>query len=233
MISIIPKPHNLQILPGDIQLSIPITVTGINGAQEMLDHLPSLFGDQFHPLPTGSDAQLMLEFNQDQSSEFGSEGYQLTISSNHVTISAAALAGIFYGLQTFRQLLPPAPGGDVTLPCISISDRPRFAWRGFMLDEARHFFGIETVKRVLDWLAFIKINRFHWHLTDYQGWRVEIERYPLLTEVGGRREGSQRRSFSKKYSYMDMNPHEGWYSQAEIREIVAYAAERNITNVPC
>jgi hexosaminidase len=113
-----------------------------------------------------------------------------------------------------------------------IVDKPRFKWRGFMLDEARHFFGVKTIKKILDWLAFFKVNTFHWHLTDYQGWRIEISQYPRLTEVGGRREGSQTKSFSKRFRGMDLTPHAGWYSQHEIREIIKYAAERYITIVP-
>ena len=232
MISIIPKPQNLQLLPGEIQLSIPILVTGNTGSQSQLDRLPVLFGALIQPSPPGSKTQLRLEMDPGLVNDIGSEGYQLIINPQEVTISAAESAGLFYGLQTLRQLLPPEPRGEVKLPCLSITDQPRFEWRGFMLDEARHFFGMQTVKRILDWLAYFKINRFHWHLTDYQGWRVEIEQYPRLTQLGGRREGGQRRSFSKRYAYMDMTPHQGWYSKGEIREIVAYAAERNITVIP-
>jgi hexosaminidase len=113
-----------------------------------------------------------------------------------------------------------------------MNDKPRFPWRGFMLDEARHFFGMDTVKRVLDWLAFIKMNTFHWHLTDYQGWRIEIKKYPKLSEVGSIRAGSQTHSFLKRYRGMEMIPHQGWYTQSEVQEIIAYAAERHITIVP-
>jgi hexosaminidase len=101
-----------------------------------------------------------------------------------------------------------------------------------MLDEARHFFGAETVKRLLDWMAALKLNRFHWHLTDYQGWRVEIVKYPRLAEVGGRRAGTQVGSFFPRRATLDETPYEGWYTQQEIREIVDYAAARHITIVP-
>ena len=232
MISIIPKPQYLQQLPGEMKLSTPIEFCLEGDKHAALERLPGILGDLFQPAAAAANAQVKLILEPEMEGEVGTEGYHLNSNQTQVTISAAGRAGIFYGLQTLRQLLPPDPGGDIGLPCLSIIDRPRFAWRGFMLDEARHFFGMDTVKRVLDWLAFFKINRFHWHLTDYQGWRVEIEKYPLLTEVGGRREGSQQRSFSKKYSYMDMTPHQGWYTQAEIREIVSYAAARHITIIP-
>lgn len=232
MISIIPKPQHLQLLPGEIQLSTPIEMAGVNGLVENLDSFPTIFGNLYQPASAGSKAQLLVDLDPGLESEIGAEGYRLNIGSKQVVISAGKSAGFFYGLQTLRQLLPPDPVGEISLPCLSIIDQPRFEWRGFMLDEARHFFGVETVKRVLDWLAFFKINRFHWHLTDYQGWRVEIKQFPRLTEVGGRRDGSQRRSFSKRYAYMDPTPHQGWYTQAEIREVVSYAAARNINIIP-
>ena len=199
---------------------------------ENLDSFPPIFGSLYQPASAGSKAPLLVDLDPGLESEIGAEGYRLNIDSNQVVLSAGKSAGLFYGLQTLRQLLPPEPGKEISLPCLSIIDQPRFEWRGFMLDEARHFFGVQIVKQVLDWLAFFKINRFHWHLTDYQGWRVEINQFPRLAEVGGRRDGSQRRSFSKRYAYMDPTPHQGWYTQAEIREIVSYAAARNITIIP-
>jgi hexosaminidase len=106
--------------------------------------------------------------------EAGEEGYRLTVTSEGIQLLAATPTGLFYGLQTLRQMLPAQQSGSVSLPWVEIEDAPTFGWRGFMLDEARHFFGTETVKHVLDWMAFLKLNIFHWHLTDYQGWRVEI-----------------------------------------------------------
>ena len=161
MLSLIPKPQHLQLLQGDIQFSAPLQLWGINGAEVMLDRLPNLFGELFHPSSTGSNAQLRLEIDPDLRDDVGAEGYRLNITTQGATISSAESAGLFYGLQTFKQLLPPDPAGEVILPCLVITDQPRFEWRGFMLDEARHFFGKQTVKRVLDWLAFFKINRFH------------------------------------------------------------------------
>lgn len=227
MVSIIPSPQHIQRRQGAIQLSAPIP---FNDATGMLkDTFP---GGLFRPASPAEDTLLVMEVDLDMKNQFGNEGYQLSISSERILITAAEGAGIFYGLQTLRQLLPAKLEGEIHLPCLEISDQPRFEWRGFMLDEARHFFGLQTVKRVLDWLAFFKVNRFHWHLTDYQGWRIEIEKYPGLTEVGGRRMASQQRSFSKRYAYMDSTPHEGWYTQDDIREIFVYAAARNITIVP-
>ena len=232
MQAILPRPNKIQVQPGELQLTKPITVCGSPALYTELEHLPGIQADLFQPVPIGNQAQLLLKLDTQSNSELGPEGYRLEINTHEGVIRAAGVAGVYYGLVTLQQLLSPDLNGETRLPCLAIIDRPRFAWRGFMLDEARHFFGMDTVKRLLDWLAFFKINRFHWHLTDYQGWRVEIQKYPRLAEVGGRREGSQLGSFSKKYSDMDMTPHQGWYTQAEIREIVSYAAARHITLIP-
>jgi len=232
MQAILPRPNKIQVHPGELLLSTPITVSGSLVLFTLLEHLPGIQADLFQPVPEGVESQLRLELDPQLENHLGTEGYQLEINTHQGIIRATGAAGIYYGLVTLLQLLPPHLDGEARLPCLSISDQPRFAWRGFMLDEARHFFGMDTVKRLLDWLAFFKINRFHWHLTDYQGWRVEIQNYPRLAEIGGRREGSQRGSFSTKYSSMDMTPHQGWYTQEEIREIVSYAAARQITIIP-
>jgi hexosaminidase len=208
-------------------------LTGDDSTQPILDHFSISDEKIFKIIRVGSAAQVSLGLLEELNDDLGGEGYQLEISTDSVRIQAATQAGLFYGMQTLRQLLPTeASNREISIPCLSIVDKPRFGWRGFMLDEARHFFGMETIKKVLDWLAFFKINVFHWHLTDYQGWRVEILKYPRLTEVGGHRAGSQTRSFSKKFRGMDMTPHAGWYTQDEMREIIAYAAERQITIVP-
>jgi hexosaminidase len=166
----------------------------------------------------------------------GREGYRLEVQAEVVIIEALTPTGIFYGIQSLRQLLPveveerhPIPGADWSIPCQVITDRPRFAWRGFMLDEGRHFHGKETVLQTLDLMALQKLNVFHWHLTEDQGWRIEIKKYPRLTEVGSRRAGT-RQGFTD--GQHDGVVHGGFYTQDEIREIVAYAAHRHITVVP-
>jgi hexosaminidase len=166
----------------------------------------------------------------------GHEGYRLTISPEEVTVEALEKAGVFYGIQSLRQLLPveveerhPVSGVDWRAPSLTIIDRPRFAWRGFMLDEGRHFQGRATVLQTLDLMALQKLNVFHWHLTDDQGWRIEIKKYPRLTQIGSQRPGTRKGLTGGRH---DGVPHGGFYSQAEIREIVSYAAERHITIVP-
>ena len=170
--------------------------------------------------------------------KLGREGYRLTVDGNRIELKAAETPGIFYAVQTFLQLLPPAvysgsPRIKVgwAVPGVRIEDYPRFAWRGAMLDCARHFRPVGFIKRFLDLLAMHKLNVFHWHLTDDQGWRIEIKKYPKLTEVGGWRRET-RAGHTHGPGAGDGVPHGGFYTQAEVREIVAYAAERHITVVP-
>jgi len=167
--------------------------------------------------------------------ELGREGYRLAILPASVLIEASKAAGVFYGIQTLRQLLPTEVERRTFVPsmgwqahCVTIRDWPRFVWRGYMLDEGRHFHSKQTVLRALDLMALQKLNVLHWHLTEDQGWRIEIKRYPKLTEVGSLRKGTAR-GFMGEH---DGVPHGGFYCQEEIKEIVAYAAKRHITIVP-
>ncbi|MHA1675242.1 MAG: beta-N-acetylhexosaminidase [Promethearchaeota archaeon] len=155
------------------------------------------------------------------------EDYQLHITPSEVHILAPTPTGIFYGIQSLCQL---AGAYGENIPSAKILDSPRFPWRGFMLDEGRHFFGKEAVLKLLDVLALLKINRFHWHLVEDQGWRIEIKKYPKLTEIGASRPNTilGRR---KRDGY-EGKPHEGYYTQVEIREIVAYAKKCHIVVIP-
>lgn len=170
----------------------------------------------------------------------GQEGYELTVTSNSVVIRAPAAAGLFYGVQSLLQLMPPkifsssaARDTNWSVPGVRIEDRPRFQWRGFMLDVSRHFFTKEEVMRLLDEMAFHKLNTFHWHLVDDGGWRIEIQKYPKLTEVGAWRAGV---GFDLKpdstTAYGPDGRYGGFYTQKEIREVLDYAAARFITVVP-
>jgi hexosaminidase len=171
----------------------------------------------------------------------GPEGYRLEVSPARVFIRAPEPAGVFYGIQTLRQLLPAAAFRaarvrDVSweVPAVVIEDAPRFSWRGGHLDVCRHFMPKEFVKKYIDLLALHKLNRFHWHLTDDQGWRLAIRKYPRLTDVGGWRAQTLvgHHSDDSTRWVFDGARHGGWYTQDDVREIVAYAAERFITVVP-
>jgi len=165
------------------------------------------------------------------------EAYTLSINKKGIRIEAAGFPGFFYGLQTLKQLLPAEllsgkPAGEKVcwaLDPLEIEDQPRFAYRGMHLDCARHFFSLDEVKRYIDVIALFKMNRFHWHLTDDQGWRVEIKQYPLLTEVGSWRDGT---CIGKDFDSSDGIRYGGFYTQDELREIVDYAAARNIIVIP-
>lgn len=190
--------------------------------------------------PHASDGRrVLLRITPSLAGELGSpEAYRLTVDEQAVVIDGASRQGLFHGAQTFRQLLGPAAfrRAPVTservweVPPVTISDAPRFRWRGLMLDVARHFMPKDGVLRYLDLMAAHKLNVFHFHLTDDQGWRIEIKRYPRLTEVGSWR---ARTRFGHGASPLwEEKPHGGFYTQDDIREIVAYAAERHITVVP-
>lgn len=170
----------------------------------------------------------------------GAEGYTLDVAKDGVLIRAASPAGLFYGAQTLLQLLPPevysakpVAGIEWAMPCVQIEDQPRFGWRGMMLDVGRHFITKEEIKRLLDELALHKINVFHWHLTDDQGWRIEIKKYPRLTQEGAWRPGVgfdlPRDSTT---AYGPDGRYGGFYTQDDVREVVAYAQARHITVVP-
>jgi hexosaminidase len=146
-----------------------------------------------------------------------------------VAIVAKSPAGVFYGIQTLRKALPIGKFGTVELPNASINDVPLFGYRGMHLDVSRHFFDKEFVKRYIDIIALHNINTFHWHLTDDQGWRVEIKKYPKLTEIGSMRSHTV---VGKDFESSDETPHGGFYTQEDIKEVVAYAAERYITIIP-
>lgn len=178
-------------------------------------------------------AKIILDLNP----QLPAEGYKLNVSKEQVRIEAARPAGFYYALQTLKQLMPRNVMAGVatsdrsqwSLPSVEIEDAPRFEWRGFMLDEGRHFFGKDEIKRVIDMMATYKMNRFHWHLTEDQGWRIEIKKYPKLTETGAWRN-------SKVLAYGDVKPdgehYGGFYTQKDIKEIVAYAKKKFIEIIP-
>ncbi|EXY17338.1 beta-N-acetylhexosaminidase [Bacteroides fragilis] len=159
------------------------------------------------------------------------EGYKLQITPEKVLLTGGSEAGVFYGIQTIHKALPILKDGKVAaaLPAGTVTDFPRFRYRGFMIDVGRHFFPVSYLKQMIDLMALHNINYFHWHLTEDQGWRIEIKKYPKLTEVGSKRDSTIIDWETKKF---DGKPHSGFYTQDEAREIVRYAADRFITVVP-
>lgn len=158
------------------------------------------------------------------------EGYRLTVTPEGIELAGATKAGVFYGVQTLRKSIPAvAEGMNIELPAVTINDYPRFAYRGMHLDVSRHFFPADSVKKYIDILALHNMNTFHWHLTDDQGWRIEIKKYPELTKIGSQRKQTVIGHNSGEY---DGKPYGGFYTQDEIRDVIAYAKERFITIIP-
>lgn len=240
-LSIIPRPAKL--VEGDGQFTFGQVTTAWADAYEG-DSIQSLLKsfEQEFASTTGlafkaskaAKAALQLRLNP----SLKGESYCLSVSKTNVIIEAARPVGFFYALQTLKQMLPTRAvmagvsvekGTSMTLPVVEIEDAPCFGWRGFMLDEGRHFFGKKAVKQVLDVMAAYKMNRFHWHLTDDQGWRVEIKKYPRLTTYGAWR---NTMTLSWGNTLPDGERYGGYYTQDDVREIVAYARERFIEIVP-
>lgn len=245
-ISIIPQPSHLEIGKGAFSIEDDIVIYYSEPSLEEVAHqlntllfvtnwkgyeVLELNGEQ-------TEKRIYLSINSDI--DIHPEGYQLEVTEHTISIEASSAAGVFYGMQTLRQLLPEQiehtdPSlvtRDITwnIPVVKIEDAPRFQYRGMHLDVARHFFPVEFVKKYIDMIAMYKYNRFHWHLTEDQGWRVEIKQYPLLTEIGGWRDSTLIGNYGTgKY---DGIRYGGYYTQEEIREIVAYAKERFITVIP-
>ena len=173
--------------------------------------------------------------------ERGAEGYRLRVTPKGIDLAALTPTGLFYAAQTLRQLFPPAlfspdpvTGVDWTAPCVEIEDAPRFGWRGSMLDVSRHFMPLEFVERYIDLLAMHKLNVLHWHLADDQGWRLEIKKYPRLTEVGAWRAETLVGRMSRERTNLQYDgiPHGGFYTQDEVRRVVDYARQRHVRVLP-
>ncbi len=159
-------------------------------------------------------------------------GYTLHSDNNRVIIWGQDAPGVFYGIQTIIQLLPPTPSKNLTIAAVQITDYPQYGYRGMMLDVSRHFFDTSFIKKYIDFIALHKMNTFHWHLTGDQGWRIQIKKYPKLTEVGAWRDSTLIGSYSDKPWKFDHTRYGGFYTQEEIKEIVAYAKKRYITIIP-
>ena len=237
--NILPLPARLEPLPGAFQLTGDTLIY-----TDEANRLNAGYLQQHLTLPTGFafliqpeiDTALGIHLRINPAlAHLGTEGYHLLASPRVVILEAPTPTGVFYAIQSLRQLLPASieykqrmSGEDWRIPTVEIYDQPRFSWRGFMLDEGRHFQGKEAVLQTLELMALQKLNVFHWHLTEDQGWRIQINAYPRLTEVGSHRPGTSRGLLGKQ----DGIPHTGFYTQADVREIVAYAAARHITVVP-
>ncbi len=232
---VIPRPQTQVPLPGTFRIDSSTALVAADGAAAAASWLRSeLAPPTGLPLPiTAGGHGIRLELDDG----LGPESYEIEVTTEGARLRGADGAGLVFACQTLLQLLPPAvhrrapvPGTDWVIPCCHIEDSPRFAWRGVMLDVVRHFLPKREVMRFIDLMSMHRLNTLHLHLTDDQGWRVEIRRFPRLTEIGAWRDASQVGDGADAPS--DRRPHGGFYTQDDLRELVGYAAERGITIVP-
>ena len=236
-VSIVPLPNNVQqdssafVLPKSC--TIGITDSRLAPAAEYLAGILSPSTGYNIKVQDG-EGTITLSLGEVE----GKEGaYQLKTDTKKINIKGNSYGGVIAGIESLRQLFPPqieskqiVDGVDWAIPSVEINDAPRFTWRGIMLDVSRHFYSKDEVKELLDVMALYKMNKFHWHLTDDQGWRIEIEKYPRLTQIGAYRDSTQIGGWNSPL--YDVNIHGGYYTQEDIREIVDFAAERHIEIVP-
>ena len=256
--ALIPLPQQMQVRPGVFTLCATPPVPGMPAqatTRILVDAASAPVGDYLAALllrSTGCQFQVrtntgsaavrgaILLTTTNALPSLGTEGYELTVAPDSVVIRAPAPAGVFYGVQSLLQLLPPevlslqaARNVRWTAPCVYIQDQPRFSWRGWMLDSVRHFFTKDEVKQLIDAMALNKLNTFHWHLDDDSGWRVEIKKWPLLTQVGAWRTNTMFALNPRaSTTWREDGNYGGFYTQDDVREIVAYATQRYITIVP-
>ena len=246
-VSIVPKPVQMTLQAGSFRLA-PNTIivadkASLSEGRFLAGRLSPATGFPVEVRASNPDGVPSIDLKIDPSlKNLGSEGYRLVVTPKRISIRAAATAGLFYAGQSLLQLFPPeiyreakVSNVDWTVPCVQMEDYPRFQWRGALLDTARHFMPKEFVKKFIDLLALHKMNSFQWHLTDDQGWRIEIKKYPKLTQIGAWRKETlvgRLESNSQKELKFDGIPHGGFYTQDDAREIVEYARVRHVNIVP-
>ncbi len=231
---LIPLPASLEIQPGhfDVTANTRLVATGEAAetvARQFAGYLQQVGGPALKLSDSSSKPAITFVLDEGRTDE-SPEAYLLEVTPDGITVSAGSEPGLFYGAVTLWQLMTGGETVATRLPALRIDDSPRFGWRGFMLDSARHFWTVDQVKQVIDAMALHKLNTFHWHLTDDQGWRVEIKQYPKLTGIGGCRIPAGDGGIDPATG--EPRPYCGHYTQEQIRDIVAYAAERHITIVP-
>ena len=227
-LQIIPQPVKAELRTGVfVTAGCRVEWEGFDIRPENLAALTGRLVKPCHPASTWNGVNAIV-LRRDTAAGIPPEGYRIDISARRAQLSAGDDAGLFYGLQTLLQLADERGN----LPCVSIEDHPRYRYRGLHLDVCRHFFPVRFIKHYLDWMASCKLNTFHWHLTDDQGWRIEIKRYPRLTEIGGYRTRTQIGGFHEDPLTYEQGRYGGYYTQDELREVVAYAAKRHIAVIP-
>ncbi len=251
-VNMIPRPLYAERSEGQFRISLATQIIVDSPGPDAL-HIANMLAERFltaagltlkvkRTADNGSRADAIVFRIDPEATNLGSEGYTLTITQERITISALKPNGLFYGMQSLLQLLPAeiyagekmSQPVDWVVPCVQINDRPRYSWRGMHLDVCRHFYPPDFIKKYIDYLAMHKMNVFHWHLTEDQGWRIEIKRYPKLTEIGAWRADRPGVTWNECAPQQPGEPctYGGFYTQDEVKEIIQYAKERFITVVP-
>jgi hexosaminidase len=235
---IIPAPVSVKKTPGEFVLSRETVILADSVTNKavvfLADYLKNkaMLRMQLKPNTAANNAASSLVLTSAGTENLPAEGYRLTITPQKVLIAGKGV-GLFYGIQTLIQLIPADRAAVAKLPCVQIEDYPRFGYRGLMLDVCRHFFSVEFVKKYIDLMAAYKLNNFHWHLTDDQGWRIEIKKYPRLTQIGSRRAQTLIGGYyDRTPQQFDNTPYGSYYTQEEIKDVIKYAADRYINVVP-
>ena len=231
---LIPQPKEIQIDKGHFLLNAQtfFLVKDKNNSEVELFNafLQSKYEYTLKELTNSKSPTNSISIYVENAKDTVSEKYELVVAPKQITIKADGNAGVFYAFQTLMQLLPPNNYTEAKIPCVTIKDEPKFTWRGMHLDVSRHFFSVDFVKKYIDYIAMYKMNTFHWHLTDDQGWRIEILKYPLLTQIGSIRFKSMVGHYSEHR--FDDKFYKGFYTQDEIKDVVAYAQKRHVTIIP-
>lgn len=238
-VNIIPQPVEIKILPGNFLIDVN-TAIQYSSAQKDLKQaaeflIMAVKNISGNILRVNAATKKNIKLKIEKIADIGDEGYQLNVSPATISIKANTKSGIIYGIQSLLQTLPSIRTNAVLqVTCMRITDYPRFKWRGMHLDVSRHFFGPEVIKEYIDLMASYKMNTFHWHLVDDQGWRIEIKKYPNLTQTGAWRVDQTDKVWSSRPQAKEGEAatYGGYYTQQQLKEIVAYATARNITIVP-
>lgn len=231
---LIPLPKEIQVGTGKFLLNastVFIVADSNNNEVDLFNaYLESKYEYQLKVLKVSKNPESAISIFVENPKDTISEKYELEVKANKIEIKAFGNAGVFYAFQTLMQLLPANKYSEALIPCVVIKDEPKFTWRGMHLDVSRHFFSVDFVKKYIDYIAMYKMNTFHWHLTDDQGWRIEILNYPKLTQLGSIRFKSMIGHFSEHK--FDDKFYKGFYTQEEIKDVVAYAQKRHVTIIP-
>ncbi|SNR15548.1 beta-N-acetylhexosaminidase [Tenacibaculum jejuense] len=230
--NIIPIPLEQELKEGTFNLTKDTNVSGETRFHSVIRYLRSYLDDQLQLHSNTTTAQNEIKFVTDTNIT-DNEGYSLDINENSIIIGSKTSKGAFYAVQTLLQLIPVVNNGEeIPIQCIKIKDKPRFQYRGMHLDVARHYFSVAFIKKYIDLIASLKYNTFHWHLTEDQGWRIEIKKYPKLQEIAAYRDETLIGHYNDQPQKFDGKKYGGYYTQKEIKDIVAYASERFVTIIP-